>query len=95
MKKFLLLTVGFDPPTAEDMALWNEWFASLKGVLVKQEGFMAGKEVTHDGVVDLPFGLAANTGYLIIEAESLDAAVEIAQRGPIVTSTRVYEIRSM
>ncbi|MCJ7717020.1 MAG: hypothetical protein MUO54_10955 [Anaerolineales bacterium] len=95
MKKFLLLTVGFDPPTPEDMALWNDWFASLKDVLVKHEGLHAGKEVTKDGVVDLPFGLEANTGYMIIEAESLDEAVGIAKRGPIVTSTRVYEIRSM
>ena len=95
MKKFLLLTVGFDPPTPEHMALWKEWFASLEDVIIKQEGFFAGKEVTIDGVVDLPFDLEANTGYLIIEVESLDKAVEIAKRGPIVTSTRVYEIRSM
>jgi hypothetical protein len=35
------------------------------------------------------------TGYNIINAESLDEAVQIAQSNPYIASVRVYEMRSM
>jgi len=95
MKKYLLLTVGFIPPTAEEMALWKAWFDSLKDVTLDQGGFAVGKEVKKNGTVDLPMDLEGVTGYLIIEAENLVEAEKVAARGPKVTSTRVYELRSM
>ena len=93
MKKFLLITVGFDQPTPEIMEEWNKWFASIKDRMTEQVGLMNGAEVTKDSVKDLPFDHDALTGYVVIEAESREEAIEIAKECPMITSTLVYEIR--
>jgi hypothetical protein len=95
MKKYLLLHVGFEPPTPEIMDAWNKWFASLENVQVDMGGFSAAKEISQDGVIDLPMNLESATGYNIIEAESLAEAEKIAADCPFITSIRVYELRSM
>jgi len=77
MKKFVLITVGFEMPTPKDMQKWMQW----------------GKEVNADGVTDLKMDTTALTGFLTITAESMDEAVKIAQACPAVTSTKVYEVR--
>ena len=95
MKKYLLLHVGFEPPTPEVMESWNNWFASIKDVQVDMGGFSGGKEISHDGVKDLPFDLEALTGYNVIEAENMEEAEKIAANCPFITSIRVYEYRTM
>ncbi len=94
MAKFMLLHVGFEPPTDEIMAKWGEWFGSIADVQVDQGGFMGGKEITDDGVTDLGWDASALTGYNIIEAENMDAAVEIAKSNPFISAIRVYELRT-
>jgi hypothetical protein len=95
MKKFMVLHVGFVPPTPEIMQAWERWFESIADVQVDRGGFSAGREISGEGVVDLPWDMDSITGYNIIEAEDLDAAVKIAQENPYIASIRVYEIRSM
>jgi hypothetical protein len=36
----------------------------------------------------------AITGYIVINAENMDKALKIAQKCPMITSTKVYEIMS-
>ena len=94
MKKYLLLTIGFEMPTPEIMEGWNKWFDSLADVLVDQGGFSKAKEIDKDGITrDLPLDLEAVTGYVIVEAEDLAEAEKIAGQCPSITSIRVYEIR--
>jgi len=95
MKNYLLLTIGFVPPTDEIMNAWNNWFASIADNIVEQVGLASGKEITADGSRDLPMDLEAITGYIVIQAENLQEAEKIAQKCPSITSIRVYEIRSM
>ena len=95
MKKFMLLHYGFEPPTPEIMAAWGSWFESIADVQVDQGGFSGGREISKDGTKDLPWDRESITGYNIIEAESLDAAVEIAQGNPFIDRIRIYELRSM
>ena len=95
MKKFMLLHFGFEQPTPEIMAAWGKWFESIADVQVAQGGFSGGREISRDGTTDLPWGPESITGYNIIEAEDLDAAVEIAQGNPFIASIRIYEISSM
>jgi hypothetical protein len=95
MKKFMFLHFGFETPTPEIMGAWEEWFESIAGKQVDQGGFSSGREISESGTKDLPWGMESITGYNIIEAEDLDAAVKIAQENPYITSIRVYEIRSM
>jgi hypothetical protein len=95
MKKFLLLTIGFVPPTPEIMDAWNTWFTSIADITVDQGGFASGKEITSAGSRDLPMDKEATTGYVFIQAEDLQEAEKIAQKCPSLTSIRVYEIRTM
>jgi len=93
VKKFLILHIGFEQPTAEIMEAWGAWCESIADRQVDQGGFKGGREISKNGVRDLPWDLDALTGYNIIEAESLDAAEEIAAANPFISSIRVYELR--
>ena len=95
MKKFMFLHFGFEKPTPEIMEAWEKWFESIADKQVDQGGFSSGREISESGTKDLSWGMESITGYNIIEAEDLDAAVEIAQANPYIASIRVYEIRSM
>jgi hypothetical protein len=93
MKQFVLLTLGFTEPTPEVMGPWMKWFKSIEDKIVDQVGLWNGKQVTENGITELSMDKDAITGYLVINAEDMDEALEIAQSGPMVTSTKVYEIR--
>ena len=94
MKRFVLITIGFTEPTPEIMESWTQWFKSIEDKIVDQIGLRNGKEVTKEGITDLPMDKDAITGYLVINAESIDEATKIAQSCPMITSTRVYEVMS-
>jgi hypothetical protein len=94
MKKFLVLHYGFVKPTPEEMGAWNKWFESIADIQVERGHLPGGREISHLGVKDLPFGRDSITGYTMIKAENLDEAEKIAQECPFVDSTRVYEIMS-
>ncbi len=94
MKKFLLAHIGFEQPTDEIMAAWGKWFESIAEITVENVGLHPGKEVSSGDVKDIPFNAQVTTGYTVIQAESLDEAVKIAQNCPFITSIRVQEVRS-
>lgn len=96
MKKFVFLAYGFEIPTQEIRDAWSNWFASIGDRMVDSGNpFGAGREITHTGTKELPLGAESVTGYMIINADSLDEAEEIAKTCPIITSIRVYEAMSM
>ena len=95
MKKFMLLHFGFEKPTPEIMAAWKAWFGLIADKQIEHGGFSGGREISKSGTRDLPWNIESITSYNIIEAESLDAAVEIARSNPFIASIRVYELRSM
>jgi transcription antitermination factor NusG len=92
MKKFVLVTVGFTQPTPDIMNSWHKWFNSIEDKIEEQVGFRNGKEVTKNRVSELAMDKDALTGYLVINAESIDEAIKIAQDCPMITSTNVYEV---
>ena len=94
MKRFVLLTIGFTQPTPEIMESWMQWFKSIGDKIVDQVGLGNGKEVTINGISELPMDKDAITGYLVINAENIDEAIKIAQSCPMITSTKVYEVMS-
>jgi hypothetical protein len=91
----MLLHFGFETPTPEIMRAWETWFQSIADKQVAQGGFSGGREISKSGIKDLPWGMESITGYNIIEAKDLDAAVKIAKDNPYIASIRVYEIREM
>jgi len=94
MSKFVLAHVGFEQPTDEIMASWMKWFEDIKDVTVENVGLNPGKEVSSTGIKDINFDDQVTTGFTIIEVESLDEAVKIAQACPSITSIKVQEVRS-
>jgi hypothetical protein len=93
MKKFVLVQIGFEPPTSEMMSAWEEWFQSIADITIESVGLGPALEVTAEGVRELPFDQTAVTGYSVIEVESKEKAVEIAQSCPFITGVGVYEVR--
>ena len=95
MKKFMIISVGFETPTPEIMEAWGKWFESIADKMEGGSPLGAGREITRAGTKELPMGLDSITGYTIINAESLDEAEKIAKASPIITSMKVYEVMSM
>lgn len=92
MKKFMLLMYGFEKPTPEIMEAWGKWFESIADKQVDRGGLTSGREISNSGTRELPMDMEAITGYVVINAESLDHAMKIAEENPYITSIRVYEI---
>ncbi len=96
MKKFVFLYVGLWTPAEEMKQAWGEWFESVGDKFVDSGNpFGPGKEVTKASTSDLPMDKDAITGYSIVNAESLEAAEELAKSCPSITSVRVYEAMTM
>jgi hypothetical protein len=97
---YLLLYSGGGMPETEEeqaqvMKAWDEWFAQLGGAL-KDGGnpfTPSAKTISADGSVK-DGGVAPATGYSVITAGSLDAAVDLAKDCPVFAgraSVSVYE----
>lgn len=92
MKQFLFLFVGFALQPADGssqtqayMKGWGEWMADLASRGVVESGLpleWRGKVVKKDTVTDLQLQQEDIGGYLLIRAESMDEAVEIARQAP-------------
>jgi hypothetical protein len=90
MANFLLLYTGGSMPEtqaeqAKVMQAWESWFGTLGSNLVDAGNpfTQQAKSIASNGKVsDGPVGTLAS-GYSIIKADSLDAAVELAQRCPV------------
>ena len=94
MKKFVLIMIGFIQPTPEIMESWMQWFKSIEDKIEEQVGLGNGKEVTKNGITELPMDLNAITGYLVINAKNTAEAEKIAQSCPMITNVKVYEVMS-
>jgi hypothetical protein len=96
MKKFLFLYKGYTTPTPEIGQAWMAWFAEVGEAMVDSGNPMTGGlEVTPDGVAELELGADSLTGYSIVNAESVEDAIELARRNPMVTSLVVHELARM
>ncbi len=93
MKKFALLTIGYEKPTEEIMTAWKTWFASIQDHIIDQFHLADGIEFSHQGRKELPRGLDAITGMMIVKAENKEQAEKIASSNPFVTSIQIYEVR--
>jgi hypothetical protein len=101
MANFLLLYTGggmAESPAEQEavMAAWNAWFGKIQSSIVDAGNPFTphAKSVSGNGTVsDGPVGELA-TGYSIIKADSLDAAVSLAKDCPALQSggkITVYE----
>jgi len=99
MARYLLLYSGGGMPeseveTAAVMKAWDAWFHQLGKQLVDGGNPFTpqSKKITADG--SITDGAGPGTGYSIIEADSLDAATDLAKACPVLqggASIGVYE----
>ncbi|MDB5194740.1 MAG: hypothetical protein JWN50_754 [Parcubacteria group bacterium] len=90
MKTYMLLFYGLefkpDSVTSEDYAKsWQDWIAALEAtgnVLSSLPFEWSGKKVTGASSEDLALDAADAGGYMLVKAESIDAATEIAKGAP-------------
>jgi hypothetical protein len=96
MKKFLFLYKGFVTPTPEIGRSWTEWFNRVGDSMADSGNPMTrGVEVTPNGIHQLEPGPESFTGYSIINADGIDAAIELAKTNPMITSVVVHELARM
>jgi hypothetical protein len=97
MKKFLVLTYGFTPPTDDVQQAWGEWFNAAGPRLVDPGSpFGRGVEVTRERRTELDLQSPSPlVGYCILNADSLEEAESLVRSMPIIESVRVYEAHSM
>ena len=97
MKKFVVLTYGFTPPTEDDQRAWGAWFTAAGPNLVDPGSpFGRGVELTNAGRSELTLASPSPlVGYCILNAESLAEAEQLVGTMPIIDSVRIYEAHSM
>lgn len=69
------------------MAAWGAWMAKLVRTNNLEVGYpleSGGKRIDSDGTEDHHFPDTTEGGFIIIRAESLDEAAEVAQESPII-----------
>ena len=95
MKKFVFLFVGYTQPTPEIMQSWMQWLKSVEDKVADMgNGLGQGKEITKNNTKELPMGLDSITAYMVFNAENISEVEKIAQSCPMITSVKVYEVRS-
>lgn len=109
MKKFVFVYYGkvkHDDISKEDMAkvmnAWKAWFGSIGSNLVDGGNPFDGNamSVTAQGAENIPADMWPAKGYSIVNADNMEAAVEVAKGCPALQddpegAVRVYEAMSM
>jgi hypothetical protein len=99
MAKYLFAYRGGSTPESEEeqqrvMAAWTSWFGELGPAIVDPGNpFAASASVTGGGSVS-EGGASGLTGYTVLQADSLQAATEMAKGSPVLESggsVEVYE----
>ena len=88
MANYVLLYTGGTYPESEEetkavMAAWGAWYGGMGEAIVDGGNpFNAAKHVSAEGVGDGAYNSPPATGYTVISAETLDAAVEAVKNHP-------------
>jgi hypothetical protein len=99
MAKYVLTYSGGDMPASDDemqkvMAAWGAWFGSLGGAIVDVGNPFAASKTVSAGGSTTDGGSTRISGYSIISAEDIDAAVSLVQECPALAAggnVDVYE----
>ena len=98
MAKYALIFHGGGVPEteaeqAEVMAAWGAWMEGL-GSALKDPGnaFGASSTINSDGSVTSGGGVNPASGYTLLEADSLDAALALAKGNPILHAGGSIEV---
>jgi len=96
MAKYLLVYHGGNMPASDEeraqvMKAWTDWFGQLGGAL-KDPGNPVGQVRTINNGSVSEDGANHATGYSILEADSIDRAVELAKGCPVLLGGASIEV---
>lgn len=98
MKKFVFL-YNSDPnevPNPDVMDVWMKWFDSIKeSILEMGNPFREGMLVTATSATKISPEMNPMSGYTVIKAADMDAAIAIAKTCPGQAGMNVYEAMEM
>jgi len=98
MKRFVFLYNSEPNGGAGDdsMDVWMTWFTSINDSVQEMGNpFMPGINVTSDSATEITVDKNPISGYTIIKAADMDAAIAIAKTCPSKTGVQVYEAIEM
>ena len=98
MKKFVFLYNSEPNEGASDdaMDVWMAWFDSIKESVAEMGNpFTPGMNVTSTSATEIPAANNPITGYTVIKAADMDAAIAIAKTCPSKTGLQLYEAIEM
>jgi hypothetical protein len=84
-----------EDPAAQAAALeaWGAWYTSIgAGVIDPGNPVGSARSVARDGTVSDGGGVDPVSGYTLIEAADMDAAVEVASRNPLLAGGGRIEV---
>ena len=78
---------------AELMAAWGAWFESMGAAVVDGGNpFSQNRTVNPDGSVTADGGANPATGYSVVDAADIDAAIELAKGCPVLAGGGTIEV---
>jgi hypothetical protein len=98
MAKYLLVYHGGSMPEGEEaqakvMAAWGAWFQNLGPALADGGNPVSQtRTIASDGSVSAGGGANPSTGYSLIEADGIDAAVALAKGCPVLSGGASIEV---
>lgn len=98
MKKFVFLynSNPNEVPSDDVMDVWMTWFDSIKESVTEMGNpFMGGMLVTSTSASAIPEANNPISGYTVIKAADMDAAIAIAKTCPGQSGMQVYEAIEM
>jgi len=95
--KYLLVYHGGGMPATDEernkvMAAWGQWFQTLGGALADPGNPVSQTKTISDGGAVGGAGSNPPSGYSILEADSLDKAVDLAKGCPVLLGGATIEV---
>jgi hypothetical protein len=97
MAKYLLVYHGGGMPETDEergkvMAAWGQWFQKLAGAVADPGNPVSATKTISNGSVSDGGGSNPASGYSILEADSLEKAVELAKGCPVLLGGATIEV---
>jgi len=97
MAKYLLVYHGGRMPETDEergkiMAAWGQWFQTLGSAVVDPGNPVGQTRTINNGSVSEGGGANPATGYSILEADSLERAVELSKGCPVLQGGATVEV---
>lgn len=98
MANFIYAYSGGNPPSADEaernaqMAKWGQWFGQLGSALVNPGAPTGAAKTVGTGGSISDGGSRGLTGYSVVAADSLDAAVELAKGCPVLETGGAVDV---